>query len=124
MPWTLHVPVLINVCHGTHLHPRPSFHCFAPLSIANNSTRALIMRALQANPYTSKLTLAQQREVSQHMLVQDFAPDEVVIKQGDIGDCLYVIAGACTIIATIGVGVVAVRPVRDFKGKHRQMLSQ
>ena len=36
--------------------------------------------------------LAQQRDVAKHMAVTDFAPGEVVIREGDIGDCLYVVA--------------------------------
>ncbi|EGD79535.1 AGC/PKG protein kinase [Salpingoeca rosetta] len=68
--------------------------------VLDDTTRALIMRALQANPYTSKLTLAQQREVAVHMSVQDIAPGEVVIQQGDVGECLYVIAAGIVTVST------------------------
>lgn len=54
-------------------------------------TVQLIMTAFQGNPYVSKLTLSQKQAVAIHMLLCTYEPDDVVIKQGESGDRLYVI---------------------------------
>ena len=49
------------------------------------------MRALDTNPYTSKLTLAQKKLLSVSMAPQSYIPNDIIIKQGEKGDQLFVI---------------------------------
>eukprot|EP01147_Barroeca_monosierra_P010619 gene10619-2741_t len=70
--------------------------------VMDDKTVQLIMTAFQGNPYVSKLTLSQKQAVAIHMLLCTYEPDDVVIKQGESGDRLYVITSGVVSVTTNG----------------------
>eukprot|EP00730_Choanoeca_flexa_P001768 TRINITY_DN10774_c0_g1_i3.p1 TRINITY_DN10774_c0_g1~~TRINITY_DN10774_c0_g1_i3.p1 ORF type:complete len:731 (+),score=162.29 TRINITY_DN10774_c0_g1_i3:98-2290(+) len=64
----------------------------------DETTKTIIMTALDKNPYTSKLTLSQKKLLSVSMTPVTYSPSEIIIKHGEKGDQLFVIlAGAATV---------------------------
>eukprot|EP00055_Hartaetosiga_balthica_P010781 m.47134 g.47134 ORF g.47134 m.47134 type:complete len:715 (-) comp7312_c2_seq1:206-2350(-) len=94
------VEIPIKRVKGGDLFHRPGVVDVQTNEILNNIraekmdgvTRSLLMEALQNNPYTSKLTLGQQRCVISAMTPIKFKPDEVIIEEGAHGEDLYIIA--------------------------------
>lgn len=52
----------------------------------------LLMKALAGNQFTAKLPLAQRRLLVTYMAPAYFKTDEVIIREGEPGDELYIIA--------------------------------
>jgi len=53
------------------------------------------MRALAGNQFTAKLPLAQRRLLASYMNVRHVAAGEIIIREGEPGGELFIIAGGC-----------------------------
>lgn len=70
--------------------PPPALLQLGETASVDESTLALLLRAMRENPYTGKLTVTQQRLIIKYMRPVEMEKGSVVIQEGDEGDRLYV----------------------------------
>lgn len=82
--------VAIHTCSRVSTNPF-AFHLPTPLSAF--SSRELIKQAILDNDFMKNLEMSQIREIVDCMYPVEYSKDSIIIKEGDMGNLVYVMEG-------------------------------